>query len=46
MSNTKKRCCEKPENLKGKPEECSPARVQQCHGTTKDHPCAPKKKSK
>jgi hypothetical protein len=32
-------CCQKPENLKGKPGECSPEQIKACHGDVKDHPC-------
>ncbi|RJQ55507.1 MAG: ArsR family transcriptional regulator [Desulfobacteraceae bacterium] len=32
-------CCRKPENLKGKPEECSPEQIKACHGDSKNHPC-------
>ena len=39
MSDEEKKC-EKPENLKGKPGECSPEQIEKCHGKTKDHPCA------
>jgi hypothetical protein len=38
----KEKCCEKPENLKGKPEECSPEQVRKCHGPNGEHPCVPK----
>ena len=31
--------CEKPNELKGKPEECSPEQVKKCHGDVKEHPC-------
>ena len=31
--------CQKPEELKGKPEECSPEQVKKCHGDIKEHPC-------
>ncbi len=31
--------CKHPEKLKGKPEECSPAQIKQCHGDAKRHPC-------
>jgi len=31
--------CEKPENLKGKPEECTPEQIRKCHGNVKEHPC-------
>ena len=32
-------CCRKPENLKGKPGECSPEQIKACHGDAEDHPC-------
>ncbi|WP_300525651.1 hypothetical protein [Aminiphilus sp.] len=32
-------CCRKPEHLKGKPGECSPERIRECHGDEKPHPC-------
>jgi len=35
--------CQKPENLKGKPEECSPEQIKKCHGDVKHHPCTDKK---
>jgi len=41
-----KTTCERPANLKGKPEECSPEQVKKCHGTDKSHPCVPQKKAK
>jgi hypothetical protein len=31
--------CEKPENLKTKPEECTPEQIKKCHGEAKGHPC-------
>jgi hypothetical protein len=31
--------CEHPEKLKGKPEECSPEQIRECHGDVKNHPC-------
>jgi ArsR family transcriptional regulator, arsenate/arsenite/antimonite-responsive transcriptional repressor len=31
--------CQKPEELKGKPEECSPEQIKKCHGDVPDHPC-------
>ena len=31
--------CQKPENLKDKPETCPPEQVRQCHGEGKEHPC-------
>jgi len=32
--------CKKPENLKGKPEECSPEQIRKCHGPDGNHPCS------
>jgi len=34
--------CQQPKKLKGKPENCSPKQVRQCHGTVKKHPCVKK----
>lgn len=34
-----KPACQKPENLKGKPGECSAEQVRKCHGDAKAHPC-------
>ena len=34
--------CQKPENLKGKPKDCSPEQIRKCHGSARKHPC-PKK---
>jgi DNA-binding transcriptional ArsR family regulator len=36
-------CCEHPEKLKSKPEECTPEQIKECHGD-KEHPCETKKK--
>lgn len=33
-------CCQKPENLKSKPEECSKEQIHKCHGDEKGHPCS------
>ena len=41
MSDDKKKC-QKPENLTGKPEECSPEQIRKCHGDVKKHPCTEK----
>ncbi|MFO7904628.1 MAG: hypothetical protein ACQESR_05160 [Planctomycetota bacterium] len=32
-------CCQKPEELEGKPEECSPEQIRHCHGDVTEHPC-------
>jgi hypothetical protein len=39
-----KSTCQKPEHLKGPPQQCSPLQIQQCHGTEKEHPCVPREK--
>ncbi len=36
-------CCEHPEKLKGKPEDCSPEQIKECHGDSGEHPCMTKK---
>jgi len=37
-------CCERPEKLKGKPEESTPGQIRECHGEVKSHPCKENKK--
>jgi ArsR family transcriptional regulator len=37
-------CCEQPDKLKGKPQECTPAQIKDCHGEVKKHPCEGEKK--
>jgi len=39
MSEEKKGC-QRPEELKGRPEDCSPEQIQKCHGDDGEHPCA------
>lgn len=34
-----KRCCERPDQLKGVPQECSAVQVIVCHGDAEEHPC-------
>ena len=34
----KKQDCQKLENLKGKPKDCSPQQVRECHDEAKKHP--------
>ena len=34
-----KKECIYPEKLKGKPEECTPEQVKECHGGIVKHPC-------
>ena len=36
--------CQYPEKLKGKPEECTPEQIKECHGD-KEHPCEEKKEA-
>lgn len=46
MSKGSHRCCQKPEKLKNKPEQCSPEQIKECHGPAKKHPCTPTKQVK
>ena len=32
-------CCQKPEKLKGKPEECALKQIAECHPDEEGHPC-------
>lgn len=34
-------CCQKPEELKDKPETCSAEQIAKCHGDGGEHPCTP-----
>jgi len=35
-------CCQKPENLKDKPQNCTPEQIRKCHGEdSESHPCTP-----
>jgi len=36
--------CQKPEELTGKPEECSPEQIRKCHGEVPEHPCTTSQK--
>lgn len=38
-----KDCCEHPEKLKGRPEDCAPEQIKECHGDTEEHPCETQK---
>ena len=31
--------CQKPTELKGKPQDCCPEQIKKCHGDSSDHPC-------
>lgn len=31
--------CQKPENLQGDPQKCSPEQIRKCHGDDREHPC-------
>ena len=33
-------CCQQPDNLKDKPESCTPEQIKECHGDGGGHPCA------
>jgi len=34
-----KKGCQKPEKLKGRPQDCTPEQIRECHGQTPQHPC-------
>lgn len=38
-----KKGCEHPEKLKGKPEECTPKQIKECHSEVTEHPCVEQK---
>ncbi len=40
----KKEGCQKPENLKGRPQDCTAEQIRECHGDLRGHPCLPGKK--
>lgn len=31
--------CQQPDKLKGRPEDCSPEKIRECHGDVQSHPC-------
>jgi len=35
-------CCEKPNHLRDRPQECTPEQIRECHGEVKEHPCTAK----
>ncbi len=37
--NERKEGCQKPENLTGQPQDCSPEQIRKCHGDTDTHLC-------
>jgi hypothetical protein len=45
MCKRQTKCC-KPEKLKGKPADCPPEQIKDCHGSLKKHPCVRGKKMK
>jgi len=40
----KGKCCQRPKKLKGKPKDCTPQQVKECHGDVQKHPCKPENK--
>jgi hypothetical protein len=32
--------CQLPDKLKGKPTNCTPRKIKECHGSIRKHPCA------
>lgn len=41
-----KEVCEHPDKLKGKPGECTPEQIKECHGDVKEHPCVDEERYK
>lgn len=39
-------CCQHPEHLQGKPQECTPEQIRECHGDVEKHPCEEVKEDK
>jgi len=39
----KKKCCEQPDKLQGKPGDCSEAQKKECHGDVPKHCCEEEK---
>lgn len=37
-------CCERSDKVKGKPENCTPEQIRECHGDVKGHPCKEEEK--
>ena len=42
MCCDEKKQCQKPENLKDEPRDCSPEQVTECHGSAAEHTCCDK----
>lgn len=40
----KDKCCQKPDQLKSKPEDCTPEQIEKCHGSEEKHTCCKEKK--
>jgi hypothetical protein len=38
--------CSRPDKLKGRPEDCTPEQIRECHGEEKHHPCCGEEKKK
>jgi hypothetical protein len=36
---SKKTECQKPQELKGKPDDCTVEQIKECHGDAAEHPC-------
>lgn len=32
-------CCQQPDKLEDKPENCTPEQIRECHGDANEHPC-------
>ena len=42
MPSDDKEKCQKPEELKTTPSECSAEQIKKCHGDVEEHPCIPR----
>lgn len=38
-NETSECCCENPDRLNGKPEDCTPEQIRECHGESGEHSC-------
>jgi len=37
--------CRKPEELIGRPQDCTPEQIEKCHGDVGEHPCEEKERN-
>jgi hypothetical protein len=39
MCDRRQCCCRNEDELKGRPEDCTPEQIRKCHGDEQEHPC-------